>query len=350
MIAEPRFWRDASATSRLAAAALSPLAALYDGAQRLRAAATFEAEAPLPVFCVGAATLGGVGKTPFALLLARRLAALGQRAAFLTRGYGGRLAGPILVDPSVHGAAEVGDEALLLAAAAPTFVSRNRPRGAALVGASDAQALVMDDGYQNPTLRKNCAFLLIDTRDPCGNGRVFPSGPLREPIRRALSRADAVVLIGDGPLADGPLTDGPLADGPVADLVAGFSSLVLRAAVAPRDAPPPQRVLAFCGIGAPHRFFDLLRGSDFEVAESRAFPDHHPYTTETLATLRADAARARAALITTTKDFARIAPDARRDIFAFPIELRVDDGVGLDALLAQTVDGFNAGHVERARA
>lgn len=332
MISEPRFWRERSLRARLIAAALAPLSGLYDSAQRLKWVAAREFAASAPVFCAGAATLGGVGKTPFALLIAARLKALGQTPWFLTRGYGGALKGPLLVNPSVHGAAETGDEALLLAAAGPTIVARDRAAGARL--AAGADAVILDDAYQNPALRKDCSFLLIDARDPAGNGQVFPAGPLREPMARALARADAVVLVGGGKAIAPAITR-------------RFRGPIFAARLELDNAPRPARVTAFAGIGSPARFFDLLERTGFEVVSRRAFPDHHPYTLEDLASLRRAACDERAQLITTSKDLVRLPAAAREDVLALPVAMQVDDRDRLDAVLAQTLDAFDA-RAERA--
>lgn len=327
MIPEPRFWRERTLWARLLAASLAPFASAYDGAQRLKQAAAREFAAGAPVFCAGGATLGGAGKTPFALLLASRLKALGQQPWFLTRGYGGSMRGPALVNPSVHGAAEIGDEALLLAASCPTIVARNRAGGARL--AAGADALVLDDGHQNLSLRKDCAFLVVDGADPFGNGRVFPAGPLREPFGRALSRADAVAIVGEDRTSLEPA-------------LRRFKGPVFRARLELDNAPRRARVTAFAGVGSPSRFFDLLDRSGFEVVSRRPFPDHHPYTEDDLNELRRAAARDDAALITTSKDFVRLAPAQREGVLQLPVVMRVDDENRLDALLMQTLDAFDA--------
>ena len=327
MIREPRFWRERSAKARMLALSLAPAAGLYDAFQRWAQTGARAYTARSPVFCAGAATVGGVGKTPFALLIAARLKALGQAPWFLTRGYGGLERGPKLVNSSVHGAAEIGDEAVLLAAAAPTIVARDRPSGAKF--AAGADAIILDDGYQNARLRKDCSFLLIGNADPCGNGHVFPAGPLREPMQRALARADAVVLVGDRDLS--------------ARLdLARFNGLVFRARLELDNAPQQARVTAFAGIGSPARFFDLLQRSGFDVVSRHAFPDHHPYTADELSRLRSIAQRDSGLLITTSKDFARLPIGDRTGVLQLPVVMRVDDQHRLDILLAQTLDAFDA--------
>lgn len=321
MIGEPWFWRERTLAAQAVSLALAPAALAYDAGQRLRAAATRPEPAPVPVFCVGNATVGGVGKTPFAMLLAERLAALGASPHFLTRGYGGALKGPVLVDLSVHDAAAVGDEALLLAAKAPAWVARDRPAGARAAAAGGARAIIMDDGFQNPTLEKTCAFLLVGGRDPFGNARVFPAGPLRESPSRAALRADALVIIA----ATGAGAD--------ADFDALPAKARLRAIVEPDERIAPGRVLAFCGIGGPERFFSMLETQGVELVARRPFPDHHRFSEAELAQLRREAERLGARLVATAKDFARLSPAQREGVDVLKIRMRIDDPVRLDALL-----------------
>ncbi|MBI1366298.1 MAG: tetraacyldisaccharide 4'-kinase [Alphaproteobacteria bacterium] len=318
MIKEPWFWRDRSLAGRAVALSLTPGAVVYDAARRLRAAHTRPASAPAPLFCVGNATLGGVGKTPFALMLQRILAARGIEAHFLTRGYGGALKGPARVDPGAHDAGAVGDEALLLAGAAPTWVSKDRPAGAVAAAKAGAQAIIMDDGFQNPTIEKTLSILLIDAADPYGNGRVFPAGPLREPAAAARARADlCAAVVGS---ADAPAVEG-----------ADF-----RVWLEPERQVAGERIFAFCGIGAPERFFAMLKREGAELAGAAAFPDHHRFAETEIGRLKAIAAGKNARLFTTTKDFARMTEDMRRGVETFPIRMVADDETRL-ALIAERV-------------
>ncbi|NWG92888.1 MAG: tetraacyldisaccharide 4'-kinase [Parvularculaceae bacterium] len=302
---EPWFWHEKSLAANAAAFALSPAALLYDIGQQARAAAARPRKIGAPVICIGNATLGGVGKTPFALALNRLLKERGITAHFQSRGHGGTLRGPVRVDPQ-HGAAEVGDEALLLAREAATFVAKNRRRGAA-AAAAGADVVIMDDGLQNPTVVKDCAFLLVDAADPSGNGRVFPTGPLREPMARACRRADAVVLIGDG-----------------APPVAAAKPL-FRAHTTIEPQIAPQAVVAFCGIGRPERFFSALEAHGFHLLDRIAFPDHHAFALSELAMLRAKAKRAKAALITTEKDIVRLTGEAREGVAVAVLRMRIEE-------------------------
>ncbi|MFQ5562885.1 MAG: tetraacyldisaccharide 4'-kinase [Parvularculaceae bacterium] len=314
MMREPWFWRSSSLTARVIAASLAPTAGLYDLVQRTVAKPSRPARAPAPVICIGAATLGGVGKTPFALMLHDLLKSEGVTAAFLTRGYGGREAGPLPVNPSVHDAIDVGDEALLLAQRGPTWVARDRAAGANAAAMAGASVLIMDDGYQNRSIEKTLSILLIDAADPAGNGHVFPAGPLREPMARAVARADIVAFVSNEP-------DAPPA--PETQALAQ-NKPALRVWLETADAPAPQKVVAFCGVGAPRRFFDLLESLGFEVIEKYAFPDHHPYAPAHLERLRRQAARENAALITTEKDFARLPAHSRNGVLTLPVIMRAD--------------------------
>ncbi|MGC1356497.1 MAG: tetraacyldisaccharide 4'-kinase, partial [Xanthobacteraceae bacterium] len=186
---EPAFWWQGKNGGRL----LAPVAGIYGAfaAMRLRSPGQ---KVGIPIICVGNLTVGGAGKTPAALTVGRLLLAENKRPFFLTRGYGGRLVGPVRVDRAIHGAADVGDEPLLLAELAPTIVARDRLAGARAAQRDGADAIVMDDGFQNPSLAKDLAILVVDGRRAIGNGRVFPAGPLRAPLEAQLARAHAVLV------------------------------------------------------------------------------------------------------------------------------------------------------------
>jgi tetraacyldisaccharide 4'-kinase len=281
--------------------------------------------APVPILCVGAHTVGGAGKTPTALALVAALQARGTAPYFLTRGYGGTAAGPLRVDPVGYDAALVGDEALLLAETAPCWLSRDRIAGARAAVAAGAGTIVMDDGFQNPSLTKDLSLLVVDGGHGFGNGRVLPAGPLREPIADGLARADAVVLIGDDETG-------------VAARVGRCQ--VLRAGLVPApDAAElaGRRVLAFAGIGRPAKFFATLQALGAELAERRPFPDHHRYTTAEVDSLLGRAEQLNAIPITTAKDAVRLPKGARSAVRVLPVQLAWDDTGALDALLARVL-------------
>ncbi|TFZ57956.1 tetraacyldisaccharide 4'-kinase [Methylorubrum sp. Q1] len=280
---------------------------------------------PCPVLCVGNFTLGGAGKTPTALALVRLLRDLGRTPALLSRGYGGRLAGPLVVDPVRHAAAEVGDEPLLLARAAPTIVARDRPAGARLCAASGADVIVMDDGLQNPSLTKTLALAVVDGGAGLGNGLPFPAGPLRAPLARQWPHVAGLVLVGEGAPGEATATAAESRDLPV-----------YRAHLVPEAGPDwsGRRVVAFAGIGRPQKFFETLRGLGAEIVAERAFADHHPYRPGDWAALSALAAREGARLVTTEKDAVRLPAEARPAVEVLRVALAFADEARLRQQLA----------------
>ncbi len=331
---EPAFWWRQDGP---AAAMLAPFAAVY-GAVAARRIARMGARAAVPVVCIGNPTVGGAGKTPTALTVARMLAADGETPVFLTRGYGGRLAGPVRVDPSQHRAADVGDEPLLLARAHATIVARDRVRGAQAAVAAGASVIVMDDGFQNPSLAKDFSVLVVDAKRGIGNRRVIPAGPLRAPLAAQLERAQALIVVGED-------------DAGVADDARKHGLRMFRARLAPNAAfiasLAGKRVLAFAGIGDPEKFFATLREAGVVVAATRNFDDHHRYTRADAQALCAEAERDGLTLVTTEKDLARLQGDDEIAALAtrsraLPVTLLFDDDAGFGRLLRE--------HITRARA
>lgn len=278
--------------------------------------------APVPVLCCGNLTLGGAGKTTLAIDLAQRLARQNLQVHLLARGYGGTARGPLRVEPH-HSASLVGDEALLLAAVAPTWVGADRAASARAAIAAGAEVLVLDDGLQNPTLRKSFSFLVIDGTTGFGNGRVFPAGSLREPLASGIARAQAVVLIG----AD--------RTGVRALLPKGFPVLGARLVPGPEEASlRGRRVFAFAGIARPEKFFASLEEAGAVVVRSRSFPDHHSYSAPELARLLNMAARLDALALTTAKDRVRLPAAMRERVQILSVTLAWDDPSALESLLA----------------
>jgi tetraacyldisaccharide 4'-kinase len=315
----PGFWQ----RDGLLPALLMPAAACFAAGGWLRRRIVAPKPAAVPVLCVGNLVAGGAGKTPVAAALAERLLTRGRAAHFLSRGYGGRERGPLRVDPRRHTAADVGDEPLLLARIAPAWIARDRAAGADAAAAACARVVVMDDGFQNPGLAKDMSLLVVDGGYGFGNGRTIPAGPLLEPLRTGLSRADAVVLMG------------PDECGVERHLPASLP--VLRAALLPAapESLAGRRVLAFAGIARPEKFFATLEALGCRVAGRRAFSDHHPYTDDEIAALAAEARRADAMLVTTEKDAARLpaATMASAAIETVPVTIRWRDEAAVDRLL-----------------
>jgi len=310
---EPGFWHGpASLNSHL----LKPLGALY-GAVAARRLQRRGLNAGIPVLCVGNYHVGGAGKTPTVLALAKLLRELGETPVVLSRGYGGELRGPVRVDPGRHAASDVGDEPLMLAAHLPVVVSRKRADGVPLARSQGASVILMDDGFQSPAIVKDASLIVIDSERGLGNGQVFPAGPLRAPLRPQLARTDALIIVGDGAAA-----------APVAAEIAGQGKPVLRARLRPDQAQVAslrgKRVLAFAGIGDPTRFFNTLRASGIDVAGEQAFADHHPYSQGEIESLIAAAKRDGLTLVTTEKDLARLR-DKAQPIVPFAVTLEFDD-------------------------
>jgi tetraacyldisaccharide 4'-kinase len=323
---EPSWWY-AEAPSRLAKV-LQPLGALYGRAAAARYVRARSYRSRLPIICVGNFTAGGTGKTPLAIHLCWRLKALGHQPVVLTRGFGGRLSGPWWVNATTDLAVDVGDEALLLARAAPTLVARDRRLGARAIeaGPNPVTVIVLDDGLQNPALVKDLAIAVVDGSRGLGNGRVIPAGPLRAPLDFQLELTDAVV-VNEGAVAD--------AAGSVTEwLRRRFAGPVLRAGVVPSataDWLRSARVVAWAGIGAPHRFFTTLRALGAEIAEAVAFRDHQQLGEEDARRLLDLARRHGARLVTTEKDMVRLAGAAgacgalARDSTALPVRLTLGE-------------------------
>jgi tetraacyldisaccharide 4'-kinase len=308
------------------AAALRPAAAIYGGIAGWRMAQQGRTVG-MPVVCIGNFTVGGAGKTPTALAVARMLIAAGERPFFLTRGYGGRLKGPLRVAPDRHGAADVGDEPLLLAGVAPTVVARDRVAGASMAKQAGATVVVMDDGFQNPSLVKDCSILVVEADRGIGNQMVFPAGPLRAPLGAQLARAHALLLIGEGSAAASLAASAARADLPVSRgrLVPDPSAVASLAG---------RRALAFAGIGNPDKFFTTLDASGIVASVRRSFPDHHRYSEADATALLRDAERAGLALVTTEKDAARLAGDRafaslRERVAVLPVTLEVENANAL---------------------
>jgi tetraacyldisaccharide 4'-kinase len=324
---EPAFWWEHPG---MAAHLLAPLASVY-GIVARRRLKWWGRRAQAPVVCIGNLTVGGAGKTPTALATAQLLRKFGERPVFLTRGYGGTAKGAVEVDIARHTAADVGDEPLLLAHVAPTIVSRDRVAGASKAVDGGASVIVMDDGFQNPSLEKDFSMLVVDSQRGIGNGYVIPAGPLRAPPRAQLDRAHALLLVGNGK--------------PGAELIAAWQPLgipMFRADLQP-DAGiiaglGGARVLAFAGIADPQKFFRTLTEAGIMVAATRHFPDHHRLTRSEAQSLIDAADQEGLVLTTTEKDFARLTGDAALTklaarTHALPVTLRFRDEEKFTSLL-----------------
>ena len=334
----PRWWyRRDRGHAPVARFLLKPLSWIWAAATARRIARAAPVDPGVAVISVGNLTVGGSGKTPVAREILRLLHARGVEAQALSRGYGGRLEGPIRVDPALHTAADVGDEPLLLAQDAPAWIARGRVAGARAAAASGAQALVLDDGHQNPALKKTLSLIVVDgeTRGgewPFGDGSVFPSGPMREPLKAGLARADAVVILAP---ADATHIDGELA--------ALFGSLpVFAARLVPAEAPPTGPQLGFAGIAKPWKVERALIAAGCDLVDFAPFPDHAAFREQDLRFLADRAQVLGAGLVTTEKDWARLPPEWRDRVRAWPVAARFEDEAGFAAFLTQRIGAYSS--------
>lgn len=319
----PFFWYQ---NRSILALLLSPLGALYGAATARRVRQRPAYAANVPVICIGNINAGGTGKTPTAIALTQRLTEMGQRPQIVSRGYGGSLGGPVQVDAAIHSATQVGDEPLMLSAFAPTWVSKDRAAGVLAAENAGASVILLDDGFQNPSVHKDLQIVVVDAVKGFGNGRVLPAGPLREPAKAGLARADAVLAIGPEPARNTF----------VPELPDGCVRLNGQLDALPTGMPWGNLpVLAFAGIGHPEKFFATLKSLGAIVVRGEALDDHQPFTDALLTRLETEAKARGLHLVTTEKDAVRLPDHFRAKVTVLPVRLSLIDWGPLDEKLAQ---------------
>jgi tetraacyldisaccharide 4'-kinase len=325
----PRFWMKRRPT--VLARLLHPVGILYGRTTARRMRGPSE-RAGAPTICVGNFVAGGAGKTPAALALARMLIGNGRRVAFLSRGYGGaERVEPLMVDANAHTAAVVGDEPLLLARIAPCWVGTDRLRSARSAVEAGANALVLDDGLQNPALVKDLAFAVVDGETGFGNGLCVPAGPLRAPVSAQLPFVRALIVLGGEEAALSAIA------------AAAPGKPVIRASLEPDAlAAAPligREVVAFAGIARPEKFYATLRRVGAQIVMTRDFADHHRYTPREIETLIDEAGRRSALLATTEKDSVRLGARHARAVVTLPVTLRFEEPGVVQRMLRQALRG-----------
>jgi tetraacyldisaccharide 4'-kinase len=302
---------------------LSPLAWIYAEATHRKIAIAEPLKVRPVVICVGNLTAGGVGKSPIVAALRDQFTETTElRVATLSRGYKGKLKGPLRVNPEIHTAADVGDEPLMLSRTGESWIGADRAATGQDMSNDGVDIIIMDDGHQNPSLHKDFSFIVVDASAGFGNGHVIPKGPLREPVAEGLSRADAIILMGYGQAPDE---------------IANSGLPVFEAVLTAKFKPPEQPYVAFAGIGRPEKFFDTLKAMGVDVRDAVPFPDHHAFTAGDLNYLRRLARDYGATLITTDKDLARLTPEQRADILSLPVEVVFERRADLDKMLADMI-------------
>lgn len=302
----PDFWHKRSWKGHF----LAPLGWVYGWISALRHFVTTPKKLSVPVICVGNLVLGGAGKTPTVMALVQILKDMGQTPHILTRGYGRKRQDLLRVDPKKHSWEDVGDEPLLLADIAPTWVCSDRFLSGNAAIQEGATVLVMDDGFQNPKIHKNFSFLVINDMMGLGNGYVFPAGPLREFPKNAYIRANAVVNIGGN-------QSHPI----LPTFLAHLNPLA--------STKLPSKALAFAGIGYPEKFKKTLELLGVQVDAFFSFPDHHPFQTKELDAMLS----LNLPILTTTKDWVRLLPAYRDKIIPVPVTLEFSDTKKLTTLI-----------------
>lgn len=298
---------------------LSPLGWLYGKGAKLSRIFKPEKRFSVPILSVGNLVSGGSGKTPVSLSLAQLLQKKGHTVHFVTRGYKGSLTGPLKVNPNLHKADEVGDEPLLLAALAPTWVSKKRTHGIEKAIEEGATLIILDDGHQTTGIKKNISFLVMDAVQGMGNGYILPAGPLRESLAEGLRRTQAIIGIGEGNFLR---TEKPL----------------FKACVTPRSFwCPTKKIFAFCGLGYPQKFYHTLEKSGLDIKATQSFPDHHHYTESELLKLEQEALALGASLVTTHKDWVKLPPLWQQKCLCFQIDIIFDNQAKLYNFIQQAL-------------
>lgn len=330
----PPFWYE---NPGLKSFLMSPFGWIYGAVATRQMKNAKREELEIPVLCVGNFTVGGTGKTPTAITIAKAAIDMGLKPGFLTRGYGGAVSEPTLVDVDHHGAKYVGDEPLLLAAVAPTVVSPDRIKGAEKLIEIGADIILMDDGFQSAHLCFDFALLVVDAYRGLGNGKIIPAGPVRAPLKRQMLYVDALAVIGDGTAADQLIR-----------IAARSAKPVYPALLKPTESQnfAGLSCLAFAGIGNTEKFFTSLKDSGANVEIKMSYPDHHYYGDDEIKELLELAEKNDLTLVTTAKDYVRIksglglSKELAERVKVLDINMAFDDFGTSKLLIKRTIENY----------
>ena len=270
---------------------------------------------PLPVVCIGNVTLGGAGKTPTVIFLASYLKKNNIDAHVVSRGYGGKFKDTVCVNRKHHDASDVGDEPLLISRHAKVWVSRKKRDGIFSAYKAGADLVLLDDGHQNFSIEKNVSILVFDAEHNLKNERIFPMGNLRESPSSAITRADFFICIGSSSSRKKFKKN----------FLQYHNSKLIEGEFKPNIIPKlrNRKLVAFCAIGRPEKFFSMLKNLNMQVIQEISFPDHHFYTERQLANILKIADKNNALIVTTEKDYVKLSESFKTKIYPIKIELHL---------------------------
>ena len=326
MLKAPKFWYQKENTYW--SNSLYPLSLLFRFGTKIRSLISTKQQSPLPVICVGNIVVGGAGKTPVSLKIGKLLIKAGYRPHFISKGYAGLIKKSTLVQ-SWHSAASVGDESILLSEVAPTWIGIDRINSSKLAKKDGGDCLIMDDGFQNPTIQKDFSIIVINAAQEFGNKQVMPSGPLRESIKRGLSRTNLVIAIGE---ISNELKSTIPSNIPIMEAKFEINK--------ENKSFKGQNITAFAGIAFPKKFFKSLEDQGGKIVKQISYPDHYIYTENDIFSLAETANKTKSILVSTQKDYVRIPKLYRSLVNTLEGEIIFKNEESLIKILSNVIENY----------